>query len=231
MVQAATRPELNVSPRQVLGKKVRGLRRQGIIPANVYGRGLESRAIQAPAEDLLRLLKTVGRNDVIYLKVAGEDGPRPALVRHIQRNPITDQILHVDFYQISLTERLRLDVPLVLAGTAPAVSTYGGILLQSLEHITVEGLPADIPSHIEVDVSGLEEIDAAIHVSDLRLPPNLTIITDPELVIAKVAAPAVERVEEVVEAVAEEAVPAEEAAEAVEAEGKEEEAREGGEET
>lgn len=211
----AKRPkvELNVSPRPVLGKKVKRLRREGIIPANVYGRALDSVAIQVPRDDLVRVIRTAGRNEIVYLRLDGEE-PRPTFVRQIQRNPVTDAILHVDFYQISLAEKVRIEVPLALMGTAPAEQTYGGTLLHSLDSITVEGLPTDIPSVIEVEVSGLEEIDAAIHVGELRVPDEVTVLTDPEVVVAKIAPPHVEKEveEEVVEEEEAEEVPAEEAA-------------------
>jgi large subunit ribosomal protein L25 len=111
------------------------------------------------------------------------------MVRDIQRNPVSDRILHVDFYQVSLTEKMRADVPLLLTGKAPAVDDFGGILLQSLESITVEALPTDMPSHVEVDISLLSGIDSSLHVKDLVLDPKLHLLTDPEVVIAKVAAP------------------------------------------
>ncbi len=206
-----TRVELEVSPREVLGKKVRRLRREGVIPANVYGHALDSVAIQVPKDALVHLLRTAGRNEIVYLRLDGEE-PRPTFLRQVQRNPVTDAILHVDFYQISLEEKVRMEVPVALVGTAPAEQTYGGTLLHSLDRITVEGLPTDIPSVIEVDVSGLEEIDAAIHVGELSVPVQVTVLTDSEQVVAKVAPPHVERVEEEVL----EAVPAEEGAAAPE---------------
>jgi large subunit ribosomal protein L25 len=222
--------ELNVSPRPVLGKKVKRLRRQGIIPANIYGRALESVAIQVARDDLVRVIRTAGRNEIIYLRLDGEE-PRPTFVRQIQRSPVTDAILHVDFYQISLKEKVRIEVPVTLVGTAPAEQTYGGTLLHSLDSITVEGLPGEIPSVIEVEVSGLEEIDAAIHVGELDVPDQVAVLTDPEVVVAKIAPPHVEKEveEEVVEGEEEAEVPAEEEA-AAEEEGAEEPAAEGGEE-
>lgn len=207
MVQA-TRMELSVAPREVLGKKVKALRREGLTPANIYGHQVESTAIQVATNELRHLLRTAGRNEIIYLRLDG-GRPRPTFIRAVQRNPLTDAILHVDFYQISLKEKVRLEVPLHLVGQAPAVDAFGGTLLHGMDNITVEGLPTDIPSHIEVDVSGLAEIDQAVHVSDLAIPPNVTLLTDPELVVAKVVPPAVEREEE-------EEVPKEAAAEKAE---------------
>jgi large subunit ribosomal protein L25 len=211
MVQR-TNIELEVSPREVLGKKVKQLRREGVIPANVYGHGLESVSIQVAKDDLVHLLRTAGRNEIVYLRLDPDESGRPAFVRLVQRNPVTDAILHVDFYQISLKEKVRMEVPVSLVGAAPAEQTYGGTLLHSLDRITVEGLPTEIPSVIEVDVSGLTEIDAAIHVRELNIPGEVTVLTDPEQVVAKIAPPQVERVEEeVVEeveaAVEEEAAP------------------------
>jgi large subunit ribosomal protein L25 len=228
MVQR-TQIELTVRPRELLGKKVSRLRREGLIPANVYGRGLESVAIQVAQEDLTHLLRSAGRNDIIYLRLDGEE-PRPTFVRLVQRNPVTDAILHVDFYQISLKDKVRMDVPLHIVGTAPAEQTHGGTLLHSLDAISVEGLPTEIPSVIEVDVSGLEEIDATIYVGDLVVPGEIEVLSDREQVVAKVAAPHVEKEPEV-EAVEGEEVEGEapEGEEAPAGEEKGEAAEEGGE--
>ncbi|MGQ9571857.1 MAG: 50S ribosomal protein L25 [Dehalococcoidia bacterium] len=219
MTQAATRVELPVSPRSILGKKVKRLRRQGITPANIYGHGIPSQAVQVPTPDLARTIRLAGRNTMLELHVEGEKKVRPVFVHHVQRNPITDELLHVDFYQVSLKEKIRLEVPLIIVGEAPAVAVYHGVLLQSINAITVEGLPTDLPPHIEVDVSRLTEIDDAIQVKDLEVSPDVTLLVDPELVVAKVAAP--RRVEEEVEEEVE--VPAEVAEEEeVEAEAEEE---------
>ena len=228
MVQQS-KVELKVSPREVLGKKVKRLRREGVIPANVYGHGLESAAIQVPKDELVHLLHSTGRNEIVYLRLDGEE-PRPVFLRQIQRNPVTDAILHVDFYQISLKDKVRMEVPLALVGTSPAEQTYGGTLLHSLDRISVEGLPTEIPSAIEVDVSGLEEIDATIYVRELSVPGEVTVLTDPEQVVAKIAPPQVEKeVEEEVEEEVEGEVPEgeEAAAEGEEAEEAAEPAAEG----
>jgi large subunit ribosomal protein L25 len=219
MTQAATRIELAVTPRSILGKKVKVLRRQGITPANIYGHGLTSQALQVPTPDLARTIRVVGLNTMLQLHVEGEKKSRPVFVRHVQRDSITDEFLHVEFYQVSLKEKIRLEVPLVIVGEAPAVSVQGGVLLHGINAIMVEGLPTDLPPHIEVDVSGLTDFDDAVHVKDLEVSPDITLLVDPELVVAKVAAPRL--AEEVVEEEVE--VPVEAAEEAkVEAEAKEE---------
>jgi large subunit ribosomal protein L25 len=219
-----TKIELSVAPREVLGKKVKRLRREGVIPANVYGFALDSVAIQVPQDDLVHLLRTAGRNDIVYLRL-DSDEPRPTFIRQVQRNPVSDAIMHVDFYQISLRKKVRMDVGVTLVGTAPAEQTHGGTLLHSLDRISVEGLPMDIPSVIEVDVSGLTEIDQTIHVAELSVPAGITVLTDGEQVVAKVAPPQVEKeVEELAEVVEGEEAPTEAAAEeaAAPAEGGEE---------
>jgi large subunit ribosomal protein L25 len=220
MAQATrTRTELNVAPRDVLGKKVKALRRHGLTPANLYGHNVSSTAIQVQTEQLRDVLKRAGRNEIVYLRLDGQD-PRPTFVRDVQQNPVTDAILHVDFLQISLREKVKADVPIHLVGLSPAVDTHGGILMHGLDHVAVEALPTEVPSFVEIDVSPLTEINQALHVSDLELPEEVTLLTDPEQVVAKVAPPAVEpepEVEEEEEAVEGEAAeqegePAEEGA-------------------
>src|SRR5262249_25409215 len=153
-----------VRPRTVLGKKVKAMRRGGVTPANVFGHKLESRAVEANTVDLTHTLRTMSRNAILNLNVEGEDGPRTVVVRAVSRNPVTSQILHVDFYQIKMTEKMRADVPVVLTGSSEAVTTFGGVLLQTLENIAVEALPTDIPEQFEVDVSQITELEQSLHV-------------------------------------------------------------------
>jgi large subunit ribosomal protein L25 len=221
--------ELSVVPRSVLGKKVKVLRREGLTPANVYGHGIESRALQVDTATLVHALRSLGRNAILSLHIEGEKAPRPVMVRGVQRDPVTDRLLHIDFYQVSLAEKMRAEVPVVLIGKAPAVDDYGGILLQSLDNITVEALPTDIPPHVEVDISVLAEIDSSLHVKDLVLDPKVHLMTDPDVVVAKVAAPrlaaeiAAEEEEAAAAAAEEEEAAAEEAEEEREEEKEEEE--------
>ena len=181
--------QLIVDSREVTGKKVRSLRRQGIIPAHLYGRGTESLTLQASAPTITTLLRTTSPNAIISLQINGEQETRPVMLRGVQRHPVTDELIHVDFFQISLTEKLRADVPLMMSGEAPAVHIFSGVLLQSLDHISVEALPTEIPSHIDVDVTGLDTLDSAIHVRDLPIPDTVLLLTDPDQVVAKVEPP------------------------------------------
>jgi large subunit ribosomal protein L25 len=190
--------ELQVAPRTVLGKKVAQLRRKGVTPGNVFGHKLESQAVQADTAELTHLLRGITRNAIINLNVAGESAPRTVVVRQVSRDAVTDQILHLDFFQVSMTERMRTDVPVVLVGVSDAVTTFGGVLLQTLERISVEALPADIPTQFEVDVSRITQLDESLHVKDMAIDASrVTIHTDPDVVVARVASPRVVVVEEV----------------------------------
>ena len=224
--------QLSVDPRTVTGKKVKALRREGIIPAHLYGRGTESLALQTSTQTMMNLLRTTRPNAIIDLQINGESEPRSVVLRGVQRNPVTSELVHIDFLQISLTEKLRTDVPLVITGQAPAVGVLGGVLLQTFDRLTIEALPADIPQQIEVDVSELETIDASVFVRDLPIPAGVEVQADPNQVVAKVAAPrlAAEIEEEEAAAAAEAEAEAEEAAEEA-AEGEEEAAPTAEEET
>jgi large subunit ribosomal protein L25 len=189
--------ELQVAPRTVVGKKVAALRRGGVTPANVFGHSIESQSVQADTAVLTHLLRGMTRNAIINLKVEGEPAPRTVVVRDLTRDPVTGRLLHVDFYQISMTVKMRADVPVVLTGVSDAVTTFGGVLLQVLEKIAVEALPADIPAQFEVDVSAMAQLEDAIHVRDLPVDAvKVTLHTDPDVVVARVATPRLVAAEE-----------------------------------
>ena len=189
--------QLDAQPRQVLGKKVNRLRRQGLTPVHLYGKGTDPLSLQMDTQALQRVLVQVGRTSPVTVRVNGTD--HFAFVRELQRHPVTGQLLHVDFLQVPLTERLRSAVPIHLLGEAPAVRMQGGSLLQTLHQLEVESLPAEVPSSVELDVSPLDDFEKAIHVSDIDLGPSVTVLTDPETVVARVQPP---RAEEKVEKVA-----------------------------
>jgi large subunit ribosomal protein L25 len=159
-------------------------------------------------------MRTHRRTEIIYLQLDGEE--RPTFVRYVQRNPVTDQVLHVDFLQINLQDKVKIEVPIHFTGMSPAVDAYGGILTHHLNRVLVEALPTNIPSSIEVDVSGLTEIGQSLHVSDLDAPADSEIIHEADAVVVRVDLPAAERAEEAEaeEGVEEGAEGAEEAGEA-----------------
>jgi large subunit ribosomal protein L25 len=214
--------ELDVSKRDVTGKKVRFLRRQGLIPGNIYGHGIESTAVQTNSKDLKKLLAHAGQTDLISLKLSSAKAPTKVLLRDIQRNPRNNELLHVEFYQVRMTEKIKADVPVVLVGEAPVLKNIkGSSLLQLIDALHIEALPDDLPHNVEVDVSVLSEIDHAIHIKDIQLSKGVTLLSEEDHVVVKVAeARKVE--EEVVEEVAAEAAEVEVVGKEKEAEGEEE---------
>jgi large subunit ribosomal protein L25 len=199
--------ELTAHKRDLRGKKVRFLRRQGI----------ESNALQIETPALKKALAQAGRTSLISLKIGSTKRQNMAIVRDIQRDPVKGELVHVDFYQVRMDQKLKVEVPLVLVGKAPAVKEQGGILVHELSTLEVECLPANMPHSIELDISGLVELDQALHVKDLRIPDGVTALTEPEKVVAKIARARIE----VVEAVAPVEAEAEVAAEGEEGEGAE----------
>jgi large subunit ribosomal protein L25 len=205
--------ELKVTNREILGKKVKHLRRQGITPVHLFGHGIESLALQCDTGELERVLGQAGQTRLISLKLAKEKKPRAAVVREFDRDWRKGKLLHVDFYQVKMEEKIKLEVPVVLVGEAPALKSKTTMLEHALGTLTIECLPAKIPTSLEVDISSLTELDQAIRVKDVTLDKDITVLNNPELVVVKISSRPVEKVEEkVVEAEAEEV--AEEAAEA-----------------
>jgi large subunit ribosomal protein L25 len=185
------RKDLTVEPREVTGKKVAQLRRQGRTPGNVYGHGLDSVSIQVDTDTMDKTLKTMLANEVIDLKIAGENDTRPVVVQKVQRHPLTSKVLHTEFYQVSLRTKMHADVPLIVVGKSEGVDTFNGVLVHALESVQVEALPLDLPSRIEVDITPLARLEDTLHVSDLVVPEGVTLLTDPEVVVVKVASPRV----------------------------------------
>jgi len=211
--------ELKVGNREILGKKVKHLRLRGITPVHVFGHGIESLALQCDARELERVLSQAGQTRLINLKLAKEKKPRTVVVREFDRDWRKGGLLHVDFYQVKMEEKIRVEVPVVLLGEAPALKSKANMLDHELGTFTVECLPAAIPSSIEVDISSLTELDQAIRVKDVPLDKDITVLNSPDLVVAKISLRHVEKVEE---KVVEEAVAAEAEAEEEEGEAPEE---------
>ncbi|WP_376790935.1 50S ribosomal protein L25 [Thermoflexus sp.] len=186
---------LNAKVRTVVGKQVKALRRQGWIPAVLYGRHIQPFPLQVESKELQRVLAQArGGARLITLQVDGET--YLALIREVQREPIQRQILHVDFQAVEMTEKIRVEVPVVFTGASPAVERGEGVLVHGLTHVEIECLPQDLIEAITVDLSALDRVDAAIYVRDLQVPPGVTVVSDPDELIALVTAPEVEMAEE-----------------------------------
>jgi large subunit ribosomal protein L25 len=196
------RPRLAAASRSVTGKAVAHLRRQGLVPAVVYGHGTASEAVSLDAHEFDLLRRHAGASTLVDLAVDGGKS-RPVLLHGIQVHPISRRPLHVDLFAVRMTEELTVEVPLVGVGVAPAAEG-GGTLVHPTSTVKVRALPGNLPDSISYDLSALASYDATITVADLVVPEGVTIHADPAEVIARVLAP---RVEEVV--AAEEIAPAE----------------------
>ena len=188
---------VKLSPRCVIGKKVKQLRRQGVVPVHMYGVGIDSQPLQMEAGLLRKLLPQVGTNVPVSIEIEGGDGENICFVREVQRHPVTEAVLHVDFMRVDVSQTIRAEVPLVLIGNAPAVR-QGGTLLQPLQRLLVEALPMNMPESLEVDVADLDDFEKAVYVSSIEVGSNVTVITESEEMIARVIPPRVEVEEEVV---------------------------------
>ncbi len=213
---------LKATVRTLTGKRVaKDLRNRGIIPANVYRGGKGALSLEISGDDLDNVLQTkAGENVIITLKISGEGSPqdKTVLIKEIQREPIKDGILHVDFNEISLTETLKVNVPLASKGEAVGVKVDGGTLEHVMWELQVECLPADIPEKIEADISNMK-IGDALHVKDIAVREGVKVLNDPELIAIIIKAQKVEAPKE--EAVAEGAVEPELIRKKKEAEGEE----------
>ena len=191
--------DLNIKAgkRDILGKKVRFLRRQGATPTHLFGHGIESLSLQCDTPKLQRIIVRAGMTRLIALEVEGDKQPRSVFIREIQRDAYTGELLHVDFYEVKRTEKIRVDVPIILVGEAPAMREKGRTLTHSLLSLSIECLPDKIPPQIEVDLSPLEEVGQAIYVRDIVLSPDVTVMTGSDIMVARVAEARVEKVEEV----------------------------------
>lgn len=199
--------KITVEKRKVTGRKVKKLRKEGILPGNIYGKKVKSLAVQVPLEDFLLVYQKVGETGIVEVKVAGESESRPALIHNVQFDPVSDKPLHVDFHQVSLTEKITTKIPVEIVGKSPAVEQKIGVLIQPLDEIEIEALPTELPDQFTVDISGLKEVDQAITVGDLKAPEGVKILTNAGEILVKIEPPAKE---EVAPPPAEEAAPTEE---------------------
>ena len=209
---------LKATSREVVGKKTRFLRRQGITPAHLFGHNIKSLALQCPTAELQHIIARAGTTTLLNLEVDSEKRPRKVLVKEVQRDVFGRELLHIDLYQVKKTEKIKAEVPVVLVGEAPALKLKGRLLLHPVATLSVECLPDKLPHEITVDLSSLEGVEQAIHVRDLDLGAGITIHNDPDELIVKVS----EKVARVVEEVVKEAVTAEVKRVAEEAEATEE---------
>lgn len=185
----ADRAVIQASPRTVLGKKVKQLRRTGVLPANVYGRAIPSQALQIDAREFSRNIKATGLRSMFELNIAGEPAPRYVIIRGMTRKGGTGEPIHLDFFQVDPTRPIIANVPIHLIGESPAVRDLAGTLLPSLDIVSVRCLPLAIPTNLEVDISPLKNFELTLTVADIVPPDGVEVLTDPAIVIATINPP------------------------------------------
>jgi large subunit ribosomal protein L25 len=177
---------LTANIRDIVGRKVKHLRAQGNIPATVYGKDVKSISVTVGADAFEKVYKEAGETGLVELMV-GHD-LRPVLVHTLQKNPVTNQLLHIEFHQVDLKEKVHAKVPLTLMGDAPAVIGKVGVLLTLIDEVEVEALPTDLPEKITVDVSKLADVNEEVKVGELKVPSGVTLLTDKDQSVVRVGA-------------------------------------------
>ncbi len=183
---------LSLSRRQIIGKKVKTLRRKGIVPVHMYGSGTEALSLQTDALELQQLLPRVGTNVPLSIRLEDDSDENICFVREVQRHPVTEEILHVDFLRVDVSQATQAEVPINVTGVSPAVRDLNGTLLLQLQSILVEALPMNVPASLEVDISGLDDFEKAVYVGDVAVGSLVTLITGTDEMIARVSAPRIE---------------------------------------
>lgn len=178
------RQKLTVTKRDVFGKKLKKLRQENILPANIYGKGVKSLAVQLTYKEFEKVYKEVRETGLIDVQIDGE--VKPSLIHNVQRDHLNNTTLHADFYQVDLKEKVKTMVPILITGIAQAVSDKLGLLLQPLSQVEIEALPEDLPEKIEVNVEHLASVNEQITVKDVKSPQGVKILTNQEQVVAKI---------------------------------------------
>jgi len=186
---------LSVEPRTITGKRVKQLRKQGIIPANIFGGKIKSVAVQVKKTVFAPIWQQAGETQIVYLQLGDEKESRPTLISNLQLNPITDETIHVDFRQVDLKEKITANIPVEVVGESPAVKDFQASVITSLSEIEVEALPTDLPENIQVDISILKNVGDVIKVADLNIDrTKIEVKNDPETVVVSTAAQQAEEV-------------------------------------
>lgn len=178
---------LSAKIRKELGRKTSSLKNAGKIPAVVYGHKIKNVLIEVDYKDFQRVLREAGESSLIELDIEGEKEKRPVLVHDLQKNHISDQFIHIDFFQASLKEEVEVKVPIVLEGTSLAVKDLGGTLIKNIAELEVKALPQNLPHEIKVSIDGLNTFEDHILVKDLILPKDVKVLAKPDEIVASVA--------------------------------------------
>jgi large subunit ribosomal protein L25 len=178
---------INATKRAVSGKAVGKLRKDGKIPAVLYGHKVTAQNLELSAIEFMKAFRQAGESTIVTLAVDGQN--TPVLIHDVQNHYLTEQPIHIDFYAVNMTEKLTATVPIHFIGESQAVKALGGILMKNLSEVEVECLPSDLPSHLEVDISVLNTFEDAIRVSDLKTSAKVEVKAAPEELIVQVTPP------------------------------------------
>jgi len=192
--------ELALDARQASGKENKRLRREGMVPGVVFGKGVPSVPVQVDAKRFEALYREAGRTSIVKVTVDGRSPARSTIIKSIQRNPLSGRAVHVDFFVVNLTQEMQSDVPISFTGTSPAIELDNGTLMNPLDHLKVKALPGEMPHEFVVDISSLTDMDAAIHVRDIVAGDKVTILNDPDELVARIVPPRTEEEPETVAA-------------------------------
>jgi len=193
---ATDRIELTLSPRTAFGRHVRRLRRQGFVPVHVYGQGGEPLSLQAEERLLRRLVPRAGGNIPVSVSVEGGESNNICFIREVQRHPVSENLLHVDFMRVDVSQVVITEVPLNLVGESPAVRERGGVVIQPDNSLLVEALPLDMPEELTVSIAELMEIGEVVKISEIAVPEGARILRDDDDVVVRILAPRIEVEEE-----------------------------------
>ncbi|HOW13100.1 MAG TPA: 50S ribosomal protein L25, partial [Candidatus Pacearchaeota archaeon] len=183
---------IKVKKREKTGKEVKKLREKGILPAVLYGPKIKPQPIELDLKEFKKIYKEAGESSLISLEI--ENKKTPVLIHKIEKDPVTDEFIHVDFYQPILTEEVEAVVPLVFEGISPAVKDLGGTLIKEIHEVHVKALPENLPHEIKVNIENLKTFEDEILVKDLILPQKVKVLREPDEIVALVVPP--EKIEE-----------------------------------
>ncbi len=179
--------ELSSKLRSETGHHNKRIRKQGFIPAILYGHKVKNLALLVERRDFEKTYQEVGESTLIKLKIDGKE--RVVLIHDVARDPVSDEPIHIDFYQVKMDETIKVEVPLIFTGQSAAVKEKEGVLVKNIQSLEVEALPQDLPHEIQVDISSLKTFDDNIYIKNLKLPSQVKIEAQPEEVIASVIPP------------------------------------------
>lgn len=176
---------LKVQKREAMKKKLNTLREKEIVPAVIYGHKIKNTNVQVSMHDFIKVHRVAGESTLFDLEI-NDEKPVKVIIKDIQRDPVKGDIIHIDFHQVSMTEKLQAQIPLKFIGIAPAIKTFGGVFVTQKESLSVKCLPQDLVSDIEVDVTSIVNLEDSIKIKNIKVPEKIEVLDNPEDIVAAV---------------------------------------------